>query len=123
MKITRRYFFSLMAYATGGLLVLGSKSLSAAPKDAKIPDDYSLATTEEPLPKAMRYAEVAEKADAAVRVDKKAFCRNCSQYGKTHAEFKHPKDGKVATCELFVKGTQKSYVKNGGWCLGHQKIV
>ena len=51
MKITRRYFFTLVAYATGGLLVYGSKVHAAD----KIPDGYALPTADEPIPKAMKY--------------------------------------------------------------------
>jgi hypothetical protein len=87
---------------------------------AEIPADYRLADpAKDAVPKSMQYTHDAKKA--AARKDPKAFCRACIQYGKTHAEFAHPKDGKTATCEIFPNDKSRLYVKNGGWCLGFVK--
>ncbi|MGE3533679.1 MAG: high-potential iron-sulfur protein [Parachlamydiales bacterium] len=78
-----------------------------------------LATTNDPIPKAMQYVE--EGAKSAMRKDKTANCKNCSQYGITHKELTHPKDGKVATCEIFPHDKTKLFAKAEGWCIGWQK--
>lgn len=85
------------------------------------PLDYKLAKTSDQIPQNMQYAEDAKKTGGTTRKDKQAFCHNCTQYGKTHVEFEHPKDGRVATCEIFPNGNSKLFVKRGGWCVGYSK--
>ena len=88
--------------------------------DTKTPPDYKLVSINDPIPKGLQYNEDASKA--AARTDKTANCKNCKLYGKTHPEFKHPKDGMVATCDTFDAGNgKKLYVKSTGWCIAHQK--
>ncbi len=121
IQSARRQFLkgmSLFAFVT----VAGSLFTELAKAAAKIPEKYKLATSADPIPKAMQYTDDAEKSKPAPRADKTALCKTCSLYGKTAKEFTHPTDGKVATCDTFaVDEKTKMFVKAGGWCLAFQK--
>ena len=118
--LKRRLFLkhaSLLAFLT----MTGSLFAEIARAAVKIPEKYKLATQADQIPKAMQYTDDAAKTNSPTRTDKKAFCSSCALYGVTVKEFKHPTDGKVATCETFaVDEKTKLFVKAGGWCLAYQ---
>jgi len=123
-KLSRRQilqFIPVLAAAPVLTRALQALSVDSAFAADAVPKDFKIASPDYQIPKTMQYVSDGTKGNPAIRKDKTAFCYNCTQYGVTHKEFTHPKEGKVATCEIFIEGKDKLFVHNKGWCMAWQK--
>lgn len=77
---------------------------------------------QDPLGKALKYVEDANKADP-MRKDKKAFCNNCAKFNKCMSgdtACKPVADAKTAQrapCDIFMGKS----VNRNGWCMSWTK--